>query len=353
GHDQCAEGAGDGRRPESVEFCDEKEDSMRRDFTINGLFLDPIDNKIIDYVHGQEDIQKRLLRTIGDANERFAEDHLRMMRAIRFAAQLDFTIEETTWETIVALSKNIVKISKERIREEFCNMLLSKNPARAIFLLQKSGLLHYIFPKIQDLPYFQHALNMLEKGAPFSHFEDALCVFLYPVYKTFTKTKPKQPHQLYETNISTLSHWFPNLCWAKKTVDKIHSFMQYFTNFSYITSMNEAEIKRLIRLPYFTSFLNIYYLKSQEIIHDFTFYNFWHQKFSIYTEQDLWPVPLITGQDLVELGFQPSPIFKIILDHIETEQLLLHIHTKQDAIEFIHSKKALFCERERIANSRK
>ncbi|HNZ67238.1 MAG TPA: CCA tRNA nucleotidyltransferase, partial [Planctomycetota bacterium] len=138
----------DGRRPESVEFCDEKEDSMRRDFTINGLFLDPIDNKIIDYVHGQEDIQKRLLRTIGDANERFAEDHLRMMRAIRFAAQLDFTIEETTWETIVALSKNIVKISKERIREEFCNMLLSKNPARAIFLLQKSGLLHYIFPKI-------------------------------------------------------------------------------------------------------------------------------------------------------------------------------------------------------------
>ena len=78
-----------------------------------------------------------------------------------------------------------------------------------------------------------------------------------------------------------------------------------------------------------------------------------HQKFSIYTEQDLWPVPLITGQDLVELGFQPSPIFKIILDHIETEQLLLHIHTKQDAIEFIHSKKALFCERERIANSRK
>jgi poly(A) polymerase len=138
----------DGRRPESVRFADAREDALRRDFTVNGMFENPLTDEIIDYVGGRDDLQKKIIRTIGEATLRFGEDYLRMLRAVRFAAQLDFDIEPQTWHAIKRFSNRITEISIERISQELEAVFISKNPARGVDLLFKAGLGNEIFPEM-------------------------------------------------------------------------------------------------------------------------------------------------------------------------------------------------------------
>lgn len=139
----------DGRRPEAINFSDEKEDALRRDFTINGLFYDPIYDRIIDYVGGREDIKRKFIRTIGIPKERFSEDYLRLMRAIRFSCQLNFSIEQETWKSICSMPELVQNVSKERIRDELMKMLISEQPAKALRMLKKAAYFSISYPNLQ------------------------------------------------------------------------------------------------------------------------------------------------------------------------------------------------------------
>ncbi|MHC4338152.1 MAG: CCA tRNA nucleotidyltransferase, partial [Planctomycetota bacterium] len=135
----------DGRHPGKVEFAGAAEDASRRDFTINGMFYDPLERKVIDYVNGQADLKKKVVRTIGVPRERFGEDYLRMLRAVRFATQLGFAIEPRTWSAIYRNAKDITGISGERIRMELEGILISPNRSAGVSLLINSGLAEAIF----------------------------------------------------------------------------------------------------------------------------------------------------------------------------------------------------------------
>src|SRR5437867_7675201 len=141
----------DGRHPSAVKFSGPKQDALRRDFTINGLFYDPLAKRVIDYVHGNTDIQRKTIRTIGNPKERFAEDKLRMLRAVRFACSLSFVIDPGTWEAIKGLAADIRQVSWERIRDEVLKIITGPNAGRGLDLLQESGLLSQILPEIEAM----------------------------------------------------------------------------------------------------------------------------------------------------------------------------------------------------------
>ena len=159
----------DGRHPDKVSFVNAAEDAARRDFTINGMFYDPIENKVIDYVKGQEDLKNKLVRTIGNPDERFSEDYLRMLRAVRFATQLDFKIEPQTWAAIRKNAKNIIKISDERKQMELEGILVDPNRSLGAAMLIKSDLAEAIFPGFvgKEAKFAIHVLSQLRKKIDF------------------------------------------------------------------------------------------------------------------------------------------------------------------------------------------
>ncbi|MDH3346149.1 MAG: CCA tRNA nucleotidyltransferase, partial [Kiritimatiellaceae bacterium] len=160
----------DGRRPESVLFCGAKEDAIRRDFTINGMFYDPIEDEIIDYVGGQEDLKNSLLRAIGDPTRRFAEDHLRMLRAVRFAHTLGFKIDPATREAILAQADDLANISIERIENEFSRILTeSQRPGDALRDLVDLGLMKHIIPEILPMIGQEQPPEFHPEGDVFEH----------------------------------------------------------------------------------------------------------------------------------------------------------------------------------------
>ena len=159
----------DGRHPGRVSFGDAKADAIRRDFTINGLFYDPVQKQLQDWVGGEADLRARIVRTIGNPAERFAEDHLRLLRAVRFAAQLDFRIDPGTFEAVKAAAAKIRGISAERIREELVKLFSPPHAARGLVLLQDSGLLEQVLPEIAATVVCEQSPDFHPEGTVFEH----------------------------------------------------------------------------------------------------------------------------------------------------------------------------------------
>ena len=159
----------DGRHPESVTFGDARADASRRDFTVNGLFYDPIQKQLHDWVGGETDLRAKLLRTIGPPTERFAEDHLRLLRAARFAAQLDFQIEAETFAALRANASKVLTVSAERIREELLKLFRPPHAARGLDLLRDSGLLEQILPEIAATITCEQSPDYHPEGSVYNH----------------------------------------------------------------------------------------------------------------------------------------------------------------------------------------
>jgi poly(A) polymerase len=159
----------DGRRPTEVTFATAEEDAARRDFTINGMFFDPTEEKVIDFVGGRADLDARVIRAIGDPTQRFAEDRLRMLRAVRFATTLDFQIDEATWNALVDASPTISEISAERIREELVRIFLSPHRARGWDLLDASGLMRVVLPELEAMKGCEQPPQFHPEGDVFKH----------------------------------------------------------------------------------------------------------------------------------------------------------------------------------------
>lgn len=345
----------DGRRPEGVEFSTPIEDAQRRDFTVNGLFYDTSTSEIIDYVGGIEDIRNKVLRAIGEPNKRFQEDYLRMFRAIRFAVRFNLRIEPKAIEAIKANANNVENLSAERVKEELEKIFSGQKKDIALRLLDHFKLLDFWIPEIsachgilQDEKYhpegdvFEHIckiLKVLNKDA-----DTNLCfgALFHDIGKPLAYEKSKGEnfimHDKYGEKITATI--LDRLKFSKNQKEEIIAMVKEHQHFHDAPKMRKSTLKRLLSQPFIEKLLEIHRADTIASTGDLTSYNFCIDALNKMTEnKTLSPPPLITGEDLIKIGFFPGPIFKKIIDHITTLQLEEKIKTKEEAIyEITHSK---------------
>jgi poly(A) polymerase len=345
----------DGRHPDEVRFSnDARLDVQRRDFTINGLLLDPDTNEILDYVEGRADLKRGVVRTIGEAHQRFAEDKLRMLRAVRFAARFGYTIDDKTFAAIRELAPQIHQVSHERVRDEIFKMLTEGHARRAFELLDETTLLEQSLPEIKKMrgvaqpPQYHpegdvwiHTLMLLE-GLPAGCSKTlALGALLHDVGKPPTfRVAPERIRFDGHAEIGTkmaeeICHRFRL---SNEDTDQVLSLVANHMRFGSVTQMKESTLKRFFRLPGFEEHLELHRLDCSSSHRDLSLYEFAKEKFHSMPQEQIRPTPLITGQDLIAAGYQPGPMFKELLTAVEDAQLEGSIDTKEKAMELVRQR---------------
>ena len=346
----------DGRHPESVSFTTPEDDASRRDFTVNGLFQNPQSGEIIDFVNGQQDLKAQCLRAIGNPTERFQEDALRLMRAIRFASTLGFQIEPATWSAICENSDLLAKISAERIRDEFTTIITSKHRARGFDLLTESGLMKHIVPEVYDLigceqppqwhpegDVYTHTRIMFDMLADEPSAELALAVLLHDIGKPATYSYDQADdrirfngHDRVGTEMAdTILH---RLKYSNHTIDEVCAMVANHMNFMNVQHMRTAKVKRFMARPTYGDEMELHRVDCASSNGFTDNYEFLRAKEQQFAAEPLIPPQLITGKDLIELGLSPGPQFTEILNTIQTEQLEGRLTNKEEAIDYLRNK---------------
>jgi poly(A) polymerase len=337
----------DGRRPDEVHFETQPAlDAARRDFTINGLMEDPLSGEILDFVGGQADLERKMIRAIGDPAQRFKEDHLRMLRAVRFAARLGFVIEPETLAAMRREASCIKQISVERIREEIVRILTEGGARRGIELLDENGLLQYVLPQVKAFqgvkqpPEFHpegdvwtHVLMMLER---MEHPSVCLAmgVLLHDVGKppTFRIAERIRFDGHAEVGAEMSRELLNHLRFPNGEIEHVTALVANHMKFKDVHQMRVSTLKRFLRLPDFDEHLELHRLDCLCSNGHLETYNFVRQKLHELTAQELRPGRLISGHDLIEAGYNPSPRFSEALTAVETAQLEGEIHTREEAL---------------------
>jgi poly(A) polymerase len=342
----------DGRHPDQVQFSkDARSDVQRRDFTINGLLLDPVSKEVFDYVGGREDLEREIIRTIGDPRERFAEDKLRMLRAVRFAARFGYTIEATTLAEIQARAAQIHQVSRERIRDEILKMLTEGRARRALELLDETGLLEQVLPEIkrmqgvQQPPQFHpegdvwvHTLLLLEGLQPNCSKTLALGVLLHDVGKPPTfRVAPDRIR--FDQHAEVGTKMAEEICrrfrLSNDETEQVCGLVANHMRFGDVQRMKPSTLKRFLRLPEFQEHLELHRLDCLSSHRDLALYDYARKQLSIMPADQIRPKPLITGDDLIEAGYKPGPQFKELLTAVEDAQLDGSISTKEEALALV------------------
>ncbi len=328
----------DGRHPAGVRYARRpEEDVARRDFTINGLLYDPIADQLLDFVGGREDLDRRVIRAIGDAHERFAEDRLRMLRALRFAARLEFAIEPATWRALQAAAPGITGISPERIRDEILRMLTEGRARRAFELLADSGLLQILLPEVERMrgveqpPQFHpegdvwtHTLIMLD-GLPAGCSPTlALGALLHDVGKppTFRRAPDRIRFDRHvEAGAAIARDIARRLCLSAAETEHVIALVAGHMRFTDAPRMRPATLKRFLRQPGFEDHLELHRLDCLSSHGVFEAYEFVRAAQARIPAEALHPPRLLTGRDLIAMGYPPGPMFKQILQAVEEAQL--------------------------------
>ncbi|HEY2390533.1 MAG TPA: CCA tRNA nucleotidyltransferase [Candidatus Angelobacter sp.] len=345
----------DGRHPDEVKFSkDARLDVQRRDFTINGMLLDPDTTEILDYVGGREDLQRGVIRTIGEPHQRFTEDKLRMLRAVRFAARFGYSIDAETLSAIRELAPQIHQVSRERVRDEILKMLTEGHARRAFELLDETTLLEQVLPEIKKMqgveqpPQYHpegdvwiHTLMLLE-GLPAGCSKTlALGALLHDVGKPPTfRIAPDRIRFDGHAEIGTkmaeeICHRFRL---SNEETDQVLSLVANHMRFGDIMKMKDSTLKRFFRLPKFDEQLELHRLDCSSSHRDLSLYEFAKEKFHRLPAEQIRPTPLITGTDLIAAGYQPGPLFKELLTAVEDAQLDGSISTKEEALAFVREK---------------
>ncbi|MBI2026406.1 MAG: CCA tRNA nucleotidyltransferase, partial [Deltaproteobacteria bacterium] len=346
----------DGRHPDHVEFTDEKQDAFRRDFTINGMFHDPLKKKVIDYVGGKKDLKKKIIRAIGHPEERFSEDKLRMLRAIRFASSLHFKIEEDTFVAIKKMAHEINQVSFERIRDEIVKILVSGNARKGFELLDDSGLLMNILPEISAMKgveqppqfhpegdVFVHTMMILEMLRKNVSADLAVGALLHDVGKPTTFTIKERIR--FDGHVEVGAEMAGKICrrlkFSKKTTDHVVELVKQHLKFKDVRKMRESTLKRFLRQDGFEDHLELHRMDCLACHGDLSNHSLCKEKLEYFRKLDLKPVPLLRGKDLIELGLKPGPHFRLILNYVEDAQLEGRVQSKEDALLLAqkHSKK--------------
>jgi poly(A) polymerase len=337
----------DGRRPEGVRFeTDPEQDALRRDFTINALLLDPVDGEILDFVGGRADLDARIIRAIGDPVRRFREDHLRLLRAVRFAARLNFEIEPETFAAIQQLAPLIQSVSPERIRDEIARILTEGAARLGLELLDRTGLLPQVLPEVARMkgveqpPQFHpegdvwtHTLMMLD-GLREPSIALALGVLLHDVGKpdTFRVVERIRFDGHVEKGIEIAHQLLNRLRFPHHVIESVEALIANHMRFKEAPQMRESTLKRFMRLPDFDEHMQLHRLDCLSSHGNLDNYDFVRRKQQEMPREQLKPVPLVTGRDLIAAGYQPGPMFGIVLSEIEDAQLEGKISTASEAL---------------------
>lgn len=345
----------DGRHPDQVRFSKTaEEDVQRRDFTINGLLLDPLDHdRVLDYVGGQADLQAGIVRTIGDPEKRFGEDKLRMLRAVRFAARFGYAIDPSTMSAIQRLAPLIHQVSRERIREELTKMLTEGAARRAFELLDESRLLHEVLPEVAHMkgveqpPQYHpegdvwiHTLLLLEKLPAGASRTLAWGSLLHDVGKppTFRRAPDRIRFDGHvEVGVAMARDICQRLRMSNDDTEQILALVDNHMRFADTPRMKASTLKRFMRLPRFDEHLELHRLDCLSSHENLELYNLVLRKLLETPAEEIRPDPLIGGNDLIAMGFAPGPIFREILAAVEDQQLEGTIKSHDEAVGFVRS----------------
>lgn len=346
-------GISDGRHPAGIAYTDAKEDALRRDFTINGLFFDPLSNRLIDYVGGVKDIEQKIIRAIGDPELRFREDYLRMLRAIRFSARFSFKIEEKTWRAIKKYSNQIINISSERIFQELDKTLRQGNADTAILMLRDCGLLEIILPEISNLigveqpekyhpegDVFAHTILALSLLRPDSSSVLAWSVFLHDIGKPSTKTVSDRIrfHNHDRVGAEMARNILKRLRASNSLIKRVEACIENHMNFKNVRHMRLSTLKKLLSRETIDEELELHRidcLASHGILDN---YNYLIEKRKVIASDRLKPQPYIKGKDLIDMGLKPGPVFGELLSEIYDLQLEEKISNRDEALKVLRQK---------------
>ena len=342
----------DGRHPQSVTFTTAEGDARRRDFTINGLFYDPVGKRVLDFVGGQQDLKTRTLRAIGTPADRFAEDKLRLLRGIRFASTLGFEIESATWDAIRAGASAIREVSAERIRDELVKIFVCPGRVRGFDLLDASGLMAKILPEISSLKGCEQPPDYHPEGDVFVHTRLmlsllpervpvalAFAVLFHDLGKPATTERDATGRIRFSGHESVSAHMAGEIMRRLRfsneeieaTVEMVHNHMV----FKDVQKMRVARLKRFMARPTFEDELELHRvdcLGSHGLLDN---YEFLRRRREEFANEPLIPPPLLTGRDLIGLGWKPGPKFQVVLDAVQNRQLEGTLHTREEALEWV------------------
>jgi poly(A) polymerase len=344
---------GDGRRPEAVSFeIDPRQDVLRRDFTINALLEDPFSGEIVDYTGGRADLEARLIRAIGDPRQRFAEDHLRLLRAVRFADRLGFEIEAGTLAAMREMAPAIHRIAPERVRDELTRILTEGGARRGVELLDSSGLLHELLPEVERLkgvpqpPDYHpegdvwiHTLLVLDAVGPCTP-ELGWAALLHDVGKpaTMTVTDRIRFHGHGELGARMARAILTRLRASNELIETVASHVAAHMRFQDAPKMGEAAFRRFLRLPRFDELLKLHEADRRGSRMDLRTVEAVRQRRAALTAADIHPRPLVNGRDLMALGYPEGPALGEMLKALEEEQLEGRLHTRDDALAWIGAR---------------
>jgi poly(A) polymerase len=343
----------DGRRPDTVHFEKEpRQDALRRDFTINGLMMDPDSRQVLDFVGGRSDLERRLIRAIGDPDVRFCEDHLRLLRAIRFAARLQFEIEPATFEAIRRNHALILKISAERIRDELVRILTEGGARHGFELLDASGMLADLLPEVAAMKgveqppeyhpegdVWTHTLLLLE-GLQHPTPTLAMGALLHDVGKprTFRVAERIRFDGHVEAGVE-LAHGIMNrLRFSRDDMEQVEALIANHMRFKDVPRMKDSTLKRFLRLPRFGEHLELHRLDCLSSNRHLETYELVKQKLEQFSGEMLRPAPLLTGADLIAAGYHPGPLFSEILAAVEDAQLEGELKSSGEALQFVRER---------------
>jgi len=348
-------GYSDGRHPDDVRFSqDPREDVARRDFTINGMLLDPLaggtPGEVLDFVSGREDLKQGIIRTIGDPELRFDEDKLRMLRAVRFAARFEYTIDPATFAAMQKLAQQIQFVSRERVRDELTRMLVEGHARPAFLLLDESGLLAQVLPEISAMKgveqppefhpegdVFLHTLLLLENLPQPCPLTLAWGALLHDVGKppTFRVAERIRFDNHVEVGVKMAEEICRRLRFSGDDTAQILALVANHMRFTHATRMSESTLKKFLRMPAFDEHLALHRADCLASHGNLSTYEFVQQKRAEIPPTTMRPTPLVTGDDLIAAGHIPGPKFREILSAVEDAQLEGRLSSRGAALDFV------------------
>lgn len=341
----------DGRRPSHVRYGTLDEDILRRDFTINGMVYDPVEDRIIDRVEGLQDLERRRIRAIGDPRARFEEDRLRMLRAVRLAASLNFEIEGATFDAIVQLAGTVTGVSPERIGEEISRILTEGGARRGFELLDQCGLLRILLPEIEAMKGVEQSPDHHPEGDVFMHTLTLLShlhapsetlaygCLLHDVAKPVCARRDGSRITFYghtERGAEMAQDILKRLRRGRSVWERVAYLVRNHLRHTQAPKMRLSTLKRFLREDGIDELLELARIDALSSSGDLRLYRFCKDRLSEMQEEEIRPEPLLSGRDLIEMGLVPGPIFTQILRRVEDAQLGGELTSRQDALEWVH-----------------
>jgi poly(A) polymerase len=348
----------DGRRPGRVTFCDAQADARRRDFTVNGLFFDPVADRLHDWVGGQADVRARIIRTIGEPQERFAEDRLRLLRAVRFAAQLGFQIEAHTAAALRTHAAHIRAVSAERVRDELLKLFRPPHAARGLDLLRDSGLLEQVLPELVPALHCEQSPEFHPEGTLYNHLRLMLehlpadapaslpwAVLLHDIGKPATAERDPATGSIHFYGHEKLgavmaATLLRRLRFPRRQIEEIVACVRRHMQFKDVPQMRPATLRRLLLRETFPLELELHRLDCLGSHGRLDHYEFLREQAAELARRPQLRPPLLTGHDLIALGMKPGPALGALLAEIREKQLQEELQTPEQAREFARGRLA-------------